>query len=47
MSKVKLSAKQCAIRDIKTSYNNEGITDIALDFDMFGASCEIHIFMEE
>lgn len=44
---MKLSAKQCAIRDIKTSYINDGIKDIALDFDMFGASCEIHIFMED
>jgi hypothetical protein len=45
--KARISAKQCAIKDIKASYNNEGITDIALDFDMFGASCEIHIFMED
>jgi hypothetical protein len=47
MSKVKLSAKNCAIKDIKASYYKNGITDIALDFDMFGTSCEIHIFMED
>lgn len=44
---VKLIAKNCAIRDIKTSYNNEGITEFVMDFNLMKDFAEFQITFQE
>jgi hypothetical protein len=47
MKRVKTSAKNCAIKDIKMHCQQNGITEIALDFNMFGTESELLVSWED
>lgn len=44
---IEMVAKNCAIRDIKSSYNDEGITEFVIDFNLMKDFAEFQITFQE